>query len=75
MEVGGLVVGGVHEQVVEKPKKQRKWRPTIMFDVTRVRSEGERKLLEYNERWRTHWRKWGKEKLFYWIVCTLPHHH
>ena len=44
-EVGGLVVRGVDEQIVEKPRKQRKWRPTIMFDETRVRSEGERKIV------------------------------
>ena len=48
-EVGGLVVGRVDEQIIEKPKKQRKRRPTIMFDVTHVRSEGERNLVEYNE--------------------------
>ncbi|KAL0536778.1 hypothetical protein IC582_025739 [Cucumis melo] len=47
-EIDGLVVGVVDEHV-EKPKQQRKRGPTIMFDVTRVRSEGERKLVEYNE--------------------------
>ncbi|KAA0037125.1 putative serine/threonine-protein kinase nek2 [Cucumis melo var. makuwa] len=47
-EIEGLVVGVVDEHV-EKPKQKRKQRPTIMFDVTRVRSEGERKLVEYNE--------------------------
>ncbi|KAL0541654.1 hypothetical protein IC582_021708 [Cucumis melo] len=47
-EIDGLVVGVVDEHV-EKPKQQRKQGPTIMFDVTRVRSEGERKLVEYNE--------------------------
>ncbi|KAL0546092.1 hypothetical protein IC582_015997 [Cucumis melo] len=47
-EIDGLVVGVVDEYV-EKPKQQRKRGPTIMFDVTRVRSKGERKLVEYNE--------------------------
>ncbi|KAL0554078.1 hypothetical protein IC582_007989 [Cucumis melo] len=47
-EIDGLVVGVVDEHV-EKPKQQRKRGPMIMFDVTRVRSEGERKLVEYNE--------------------------
>ncbi|KAL0549454.1 hypothetical protein IC582_013936 [Cucumis melo] len=52
-EVGGaeideLVVGVVDEHV-EKSKQQRKQGPTIMFDMTRVRSKGERKLVEYNE--------------------------
>ncbi|KAL0554499.1 hypothetical protein IC582_008421 [Cucumis melo] len=46
-EIDGLVVGVVDEHV-EKPKQQRKRRPTIMFDATRVRSECERKLVEYN---------------------------
>ncbi|KAA0067838.1 hypothetical protein E6C27_scaffold2484G00460 [Cucumis melo var. makuwa] len=43
-EVGGAEIHGL-----EKPKQQRKRGPTIMFDVTCVRSEGERKLVEYNE--------------------------
>ncbi|KAA0038147.1 hypothetical protein E6C27_scaffold36G003750 [Cucumis melo var. makuwa] len=47
-EIDGLVVGVVDEHV-EKPKQQRKRGPMIIFDVTRVRSEGERKLVEYNE--------------------------
>ncbi|TYK03264.1 transposase [Cucumis melo var. makuwa] len=47
-EIDGLVVRVVNEHV-EKPKQQRKRGPTIMFDVTHVRSEGERKLVEYNE--------------------------
>ncbi|TYK30787.1 putative serine/threonine-protein kinase nek2 [Cucumis melo var. makuwa] len=47
-EIDGLVVGVVDEHV-EKPKQQRKWGPTIIFYVTRVQSEGERKLVEYNE--------------------------
>ncbi|KAL4030956.1 hypothetical protein IC575_009211 [Cucumis melo] len=47
-EIDGLVVGVVDEHV-EKPIQQRKRGPTIMFDVTRVRSECERKLVEYNE--------------------------
>ena len=32
-DVSRLVVGGV-DQIEEKPKKQRKRGPTIMFDVT-----------------------------------------
>ncbi|TYK02182.1 hydroxyproline O-galactosyltransferase GALT6 [Cucumis melo var. makuwa] len=48
-KIHGLVVGGVDEQHVEKPKQQRKRGPTIMFDVIHVRSEGERKFVEYNE--------------------------
>ncbi|KAA0052814.1 putative serine/threonine-protein kinase nek2 [Cucumis melo var. makuwa] len=43
-EVGGAEIHGL-----EKPKQQRKRGPKIMFDVTRVRSEGEKKLVEYNE--------------------------
>ncbi|TYK11944.1 hypothetical protein E5676_scaffold177G001260 [Cucumis melo var. makuwa] len=38
-EINGSLVGGVDEQNVEKPKKQRKRGPTIMFDMTRVQSE------------------------------------
>ncbi|TYJ99669.1 transposase [Cucumis melo var. makuwa] len=38
VEIDGLVVGVVDEHV-EKRKQQRKQGPTIMFDVTRVRSE------------------------------------
>ncbi|KAL0546338.1 hypothetical protein IC582_016245 [Cucumis melo] len=48
VKIDGLVVGVVDEHV-EKRKQQRKQGPTIMFDVTRVRSEGERKLVEYNK--------------------------
>ena len=48
-EVGRLVVGGVDDQIVEKPKKQRKRGPITMFNVTRVRSEDERKVVKYNQ--------------------------
>ena len=44
-DVSRLVVGGVDDQIEEKPKRQRKRGPTIMFDETRVRSEGERKIV------------------------------
>ncbi|KAA0041135.1 hypothetical protein IC582_019473 [Cucumis melo] len=47
-EIHGLVVEA-DEQHVEKPKEQRKQGPIIMFDLTCVRSEGERKLVEYNK--------------------------
>ncbi|CAK9315500.1 unnamed protein product, partial [Citrullus colocynthis] len=37
------------QQNETKTKKKRKRGPTIIFDVTHVRSAGERKLVEYND--------------------------
>ncbi|KAL0540029.1 hypothetical protein IC582_024257 [Cucumis melo] len=46
-EVG---VGELNATVEETPKElKRRRRPTIMFDVTRIRSLGDKKVVRYNE--------------------------
>lgn len=39
------------EDETPNKKKRQTWRLTIMFDVTKIRSVGDKKMVEYNDDW------------------------